>query len=89
MERLSNQKPQKILSLPACSTKMELLQQKVANLETLLRTEWGLSSELHRDTEAIQKQLELVTCDYQRLKWLSGRDYSVVGKRKRIRRNTI
>ena len=38
----------------------ELLQ-KVTNLETLLQTEKGLNSELRRDKESIQKQLELVT----------------------------
>ena len=31
---------------------IELLQQKVANLETLLETERGLASELRRDKEA-------------------------------------
>jgi hypothetical protein len=31
---------------------IELLQQKVANLETLLETERGLTSELRRDKEA-------------------------------------
>jgi metal-responsive CopG/Arc/MetJ family transcriptional regulator len=39
----------------------ELLQQKVANLETLLQTEKGLNADLRRDKESIQKQLELVT----------------------------
>jgi hypothetical protein len=38
----------------------ELLQ-TVTNLETLLQTEKGLNSELRRDKESIQKQLELVT----------------------------
>ena len=39
----------------------ELLQQKVTNLETLLQTERGITSELRRDKETTQKQLELVT----------------------------
>lgn len=39
----------------------ELLQQKVTHLETLLQTERGLTSELRRDKETAQKQLELVT----------------------------
>jgi hypothetical protein len=38
-----------------------VLLQKVTNLETLLQTEKGLNSELRRDKESIQKQLELVT----------------------------
>jgi chromosome segregation ATPase len=40
---------------------VELLQQKIANLETLLRTELEIVSELRHDKESIQKQLELVT----------------------------
>ena len=40
---------------------IELLQQKVANLEALLHTERGITSELRHDNETIQKQLELVT----------------------------
>lgn len=40
---------------------VELLQQKVADLETLLHAERGITSELRHDTEALQKQLELVT----------------------------
>lgn len=39
----------------------ELLQQKIENLEALLQTEKGLNSDLRRDKESIQKQLELVT----------------------------
>jgi len=39
----------------------ELLQQKIENIETLLQTEKGLNSDLRRDKESIQKQLELVT----------------------------
>jgi hypothetical protein len=39
----------------------ELLQQKVVNLETLLHTERALTSELRRDKDNLQKQLELVT----------------------------
>jgi hypothetical protein len=37
------------------------LLQKVTNWETLLQTEKGLNSELRRDKESIQQQLELVT----------------------------
>jgi hypothetical protein len=33
----------------------------VADLETLLHAERGITSELRHDTEALQKQLELVT----------------------------
>jgi hypothetical protein len=40
---------------------VELLQQRVADLETLLHAERGITSELRHDTEALQKQLELVT----------------------------
>ena len=39
----------------------ELLQQTVANLETLLHMEREINSELRRDKESIQRQLELVT----------------------------
>jgi phosphosulfolactate synthase (CoM biosynthesis protein A) len=37
------------------------LLQKVTNWGTLLQTETGLNSELRRDKESIEKQLELVT----------------------------
>jgi hypothetical protein len=40
---------------------VELLQQKIVNLETLLRTEREIVSELRHDKESIQQQLELVT----------------------------
>jgi chromosome segregation ATPase len=40
---------------------VELLQQTVANLETLLHMEREISSELRRDKESVQRQLELVT----------------------------
>lgn len=40
---------------------VELLQQKVGHLETLLHTEREITSELRNDKESIQKQLELVT----------------------------
>ncbi len=50
----------------------ELLQ-KVTK-ETLLQTEKGLNSELRRDKESIQKQLELVTLRLPALKLVSGRD---------------
>ncbi len=42
--------------------------QKVTNLETLLQAEKGLNSELRRDKESIQKQLELVTLRLPALK---------------------
>ncbi len=40
---------------------IELLQRKIANLETSLHTERGLTSELRHDKETLQKQVELVT----------------------------
>lgn len=39
----------------------ELLEQKVAHLEALLQTERSVNTDLRRDKESIQKQLELVT----------------------------
>jgi hypothetical protein len=40
---------------------VELLKQQVANQESLLLAERELTSELRRDKETLQKQLELVT----------------------------
>jgi hypothetical protein len=40
---------------------VELRQQTVANLETLLHLEREINSELRRDKESVQRQLELVT----------------------------
>ena len=47
---------------------IERLQQKVANLETLLQTERGITSELRSDKETTQKQLEFVTLRLPALK---------------------
>ena len=40
------------------------LLQKVTNWETLLQTETSLNSELRRDKESIEKQLELATLQF-------------------------
>ncbi|MGA7077024.1 MAG: hypothetical protein WBZ42_10880 [Halobacteriota archaeon] len=60
-EKLQLEKNSKEVVVTGMQHEVELLQQKVANLETLLHTERGLTSELRRDKDNLQKQLELVT----------------------------
>jgi len=61
----------------------ELLQ-KVINLEPLLQTEKSLNSELRRDKESIQKQLELVTLRLPAPKVGLWRDSLAVEKKKAV-----
>jgi metal-responsive CopG/Arc/MetJ family transcriptional regulator len=66
----------------------KLLQLKVAHLETLLQTERRLASQLHRDRQVTQRQLELITAGLHSHKasfWtrLSG------GSRKRENRDYV
>jgi hypothetical protein len=61
VEKLRQSETSKNTVVTGLQHENELLQQKVGNLETLLQTERGISSELRRDKETTQKQLELVT----------------------------
>jgi hypothetical protein len=61
VEKLRQSEASKNTVVTGLQHERELLEQKVANLETLLQTERGINSELRRDKESIQKQLELVT----------------------------
>jgi predicted DNA-binding protein len=61
VEKLRQSETSKNTVVTGLQHENELLQQKVANLETLLQTERGITSELRRDKETIQEQLELVT----------------------------
>jgi predicted transcriptional regulator len=61
VEKLRQSEASKNAVVTGLQHENELLQQKVTNLETLLRTERGITSELRRDKETAQKQLELVT----------------------------
>lgn len=61
VEKLRQSETSKNTVVTGLQHENELLQQKVTNLETLLQTERGITSELRRDKETIQKQLELVT----------------------------
>lgn len=62
---------------------------EVANLETLLTTERGITAELRRDKESIQKQLELVTLRLPAPKVGFCHDYSAVGERREIKRKYV
>ncbi len=61
MEKLQQVQASKDVTTTGLQHEAELLQQKVTNLETLLHTERALTSELRRDKDNLQKQLELVT----------------------------
>lgn len=61
VERLRQSEASKNTVVTGLQHENELLKQQVAHLETLLQTEKSLSSELRRDKETMQKQLELVT----------------------------
>jgi hypothetical protein len=61
VEKLRQSEASKNTVVTGLQHEKELLEQKVANLETLLQTEKGLNADLRRDKESIQKQLELVT----------------------------
>lgn len=61
VEKLRQSEASKNTIVTGLQHENELLQQKVANLETLLHTERGLTSELRHDKDNLQKQLELVT----------------------------
>lgn len=60
-EELQLQKNSKDIVITGLRHEIELLQQKVANLESTLHTERGHQSELRQDKDQLQKQLELVT----------------------------
>jgi uncharacterized protein YlxW (UPF0749 family) len=60
VEKLRRSEASKNTPLTSLQHKMELLQKKVANLETLLHTERELTSD-YVTQETLQKQLELVT----------------------------
>lgn len=61
VEKLRQSEASKNAVVTGLQHENELLQQKITNLETLLQTERGITSELRRDKETTQKQLELVT----------------------------
>jgi len=61
VEKLRQSEASKNAVVTGLQHENELLQQKVTNLETLLQTERGITSELRHDKETMQKQLELVT----------------------------
>jgi metal-responsive CopG/Arc/MetJ family transcriptional regulator len=61
MEKLRQSEASKNTVVTGLQHENELLGQQVTHLETLLQTERGLTSELRRDKESVQKQLELVT----------------------------
>jgi hypothetical protein len=61
VEKLRQSEASKNTVVTGLQHENELLQQKVTSLETLLQTERGITSELRRDKETAQKQLELVT----------------------------
>ena len=61
VEKLRQSEASKSAVVTGLQHENELSQQKIENLETLLQTEKGLNSDLRRDKESIQKQLELVT----------------------------
>jgi hypothetical protein len=61
VEKLRQSETSKNTVVTGLQHENELLQQKVTNLETLLQTERGITSELRRNKETTQKQLELVT----------------------------
>jgi len=61
VERLRQSEASKNTVVTGLQHENELLEQKASHLETLLRTERGFTSELRRDKETMQKQLELVT----------------------------
>jgi len=61
VEKLRQSEASKNTVVTGLQHENEFLQQKVINLETLLQTERGITSELRHDKETMQKQLELVT----------------------------
>jgi chromosome segregation ATPase len=61
VEKLRQSEASKNTVVAGLQHEVELLKQKIDNLEALLQTERGINSELRRDKESIQKQLELVT----------------------------
>ena len=61
MEKLRQSEASKNTVVTGLQHEKELLQEKLTTSETLLQNERSLTSELRRDKESIQKQLELVT----------------------------
>ncbi|MGA7076093.1 MAG: hypothetical protein WBZ42_06070 [Halobacteriota archaeon] len=61
MKELRQSEASKNVVVTGLQHEVELLQQKVVNLDTLLHTERGQTSELRHDKDNLQKQLELVT----------------------------
>jgi hypothetical protein len=61
IERLRQSEASKNTVVTALQHENELLQQQISHLEMLLQTEKGISAELRRDKQTMQKQLELVT----------------------------
>ena len=61
MEKLRQSEASKNTVVTGLQNEKELLEQKVEHLDTLLQTERSVNSDLRRDKESIQKQLELVT----------------------------
>jgi hypothetical protein len=61
VEKLRQSEASKNTVVTGLQHEKELLQEKLTTSETLLQNERSLTSELRRDKESIQKQLELVT----------------------------
>jgi hypothetical protein len=61
VERLRQSELSRNTGVTELQHEKELMEQEVAHLKHLQQTERGLSSEIRRDKEATQKQLELVT----------------------------
>jgi uncharacterized phage infection (PIP) family protein YhgE len=61
VEKLRQSEASKSTVVTGLQHENELLKEKLTTSETLLQAERGLTSELRRDKESIQKQLELVT----------------------------
>lgn len=61
VEKLRQSEASKITVVSGLQHENELLKEKLTTSETLLQAERGITSELRRDKESIQKQLELMT----------------------------